>query len=90
MEKLNIIGYFKDVTNTETPDGKLYDEKLLYIVVYENGYIDGSKTWLEYYNILDGHGEIKDIEYLNLCEKITKEQYIEATKQWHTPKEYIS
>lgn len=87
MEKMNIVGYFK-----ESPiinESGEQDKKRLYIVVFENGAIDGEKKWLEGYNIIEGHFELKDIAYLISCREITKEEYMNATKGWHTPKEYL-
>ena len=88
-DKVNIIGYYKESTMFIDTESLNFNEKSLYMVVFENGYVDGSKTWLEGYNVIEGHFEIKDKSYLTTCEKITKEQYIEATKGWYTPIEYI-
>ncbi|MFJ7982463.1 hypothetical protein ACIQ1D_19600 [Lysinibacillus xylanilyticus] len=84
---MNIIGYYK-----ESPiinESGVQDEKQLYIVVFENGTKDGSKTWLEGYNIMQGHFELKDEAYLISCEKITKDEYMQATKGYFTPLEYL-
>ena len=89
MENLNIIGYYKESTVLVDTESLNFNEKSLYIVVFENRTVDGSKTWLEGYNVIEGHFELKDKSYLISCEKITKEQYIEATKDWYTPIEYL-
>lgn len=85
MENINVIGFFKEDKSVNFND----NEKLLYFVVFENSYIDGSKTWLEGYNVLDGHFELKDKEYLVSCQKITKEEYLQATQGCYTPNEYL-
>ena len=87
--KLNIIGYYKESVVLADTESRNFNEKSLYMVVFENSTVDGSKTWLEGYNVVEGHFEIKDKTYLISCEKITKEQYIEATKGWYTYPEYL-
>lgn len=87
MDKLNIIGYYKE--SPIVNEAGEQNEKLLYMVVYENNKIDGSQKWLEGYNVLEGHFEIKDKVYLHSCKKITKDEYKAATKGWYTPKEYL-
>lgn len=89
MEHVNIIGYYKEVGTDET------DEKLLYFVAYENelnysqnNKING-KTWLEGFNVIDGHFQLKDRNYLTKCKKITKVEYKAATKGLYTPIEYL-
>ncbi|UUV46135.1 hypothetical protein [Bacillus phage vB_BanS-Thrax1] len=85
MEHINVIGFYKESEVVVKTD----NEKLLYFVVFENGYTDGSKTWFEGYNVIDGHFELKDKEYLVSCQKITKEEYLQATKGFYTPNEYV-
>ena len=89
MDKLNIIGYYKESAVLADTESHNFNEKSQYIVIFENSTIDGSKTWLEGYSVIDGHFELKDKAYLISCEKITKEQYIEATKGFYTPPEYL-
>ncbi|AID17748.1 hypothetical protein JBP901_gp035 [Bacillus phage JBP901] len=86
MENVNVIGFYKDNNENVTQIG---NERLLYFVVFENGYKDGSKTWLEGYNVIDGHFELKDNEYLSSCVRITKEEYLQETKGFYTPVEYL-
>lgn len=89
---MKIIGYFKD-NNINSVE--LISDKLLYFVAYENSYNDnarkiyGNKKWIEGYNVYDGHFEIKNKKYLDVCEKISKDQYLKATKGWYTPEIYL-
>lgn len=83
-EKLYIVGYFR-----EHPDVAGMDEAALTIVVFENSLKDGSRTWLEGYNVQSGHFELKDAGYLKTCTRITREAYLQATQGWHTPPEYL-
>ena len=83
---MKIIGYYKE---PKSIDIKQDNEKYFYIVVFENSTIDNTKKWLECYNVMTGHEEIKDKEYLSLCEKISKKEYMKATKGWFTPQEYL-
>jgi len=85
MQKLNVIGYYKE---SEVVHDEVLNDKLLYMIVYENSTVDGKKTWLEGYNVFEGHFEI-DKQYLISCKQITKEEYLQATKGWYTPKEYL-
>ncbi|UUV46651.1 hypothetical protein [Bacillus phage vB_BanS-Thrax3] len=88
MEKVSVIGFYKE--SQEQLENDIVDnEKLLYFVAFENSYVDGSKTWFEGYNVIDGHFELKDKEYLVSCQKITKEEYLQATAGYYTPNEYI-
>lgn len=82
MEKVNIIGYFKE-------DGsKSEQEELHYFVAFENSNSMGG-TWIEGYNVLDGHFQLKDASYLSECKEITKDEYVKATSKYRTPKEYL-
>lgn len=85
-EGIKVIGFYKS-NKEDFPSHTT--EKLLYFVVFENGYEDGSKTWLEGYNVIDGHFELKDNEYLSSCERITKEEYLKETEGLYTPVEYL-
>lgn len=84
---MNIIGYYKE--SAVINEAGEQNEKLLYMVVYENSKVDGSHKWLEGYNVLEGHFEIKDKDYLHSCTKITKEEYTAVTAGWYTPDEYL-
>lgn len=90
MKKVKVLGYFKDeLAQLETDEKKNINEKLLYFVAFKNSTIDNSKKWIEIYNIFEGHFELKDEDYLKFCNKITKEQYKQATKGYYTPIEYM-
>ena len=89
MGKLNIIGYYKESKVLHETESRNFNERSLFTIVFENNTIDGSKTWLEGFNVVEGHFEMKDKVYLQSCEKITKEQYMEATKGWYTPSDYL-
>ena len=83
---MKVIGYYKESKPAEMDQG---NEKHFYIVVFENNTTDNKRKWLECYNIMEGHEEIKDKEYLSLCKKISKEEYMKATEGWYTPQEYL-
>lgn len=87
MKQINIIGYYKESPLINKQGKK--NENFLYMIVFKNSTLDGSKEWLEGYNVMDGHFEIKDKKYLLSCEEVTKNQYIEATKGWYTPETYL-
>lgn len=79
--------YYKDVANND------YKKELLYIVVYENSreLHDGHfESWLEGFNVLDGHFELKDKLYLEeCCIEVSKEEYLLFTKSYFTPEVYL-
>lgn len=77
-----IIGYFLDEGVTRA-DAKAKDA----FVVFENGNDD--KIWLELYCPVGQHSELKDDSYLDVCETITKDEYKQITKGFHTPGEYL-
>lgn len=86
--KENIIGYYKE-SEVIKDSLELANEKLLYFVAFENSTIDNSKQWIEGFNVLEGHFELEDRKYLLSCNKITKDEYLKATKGFHTPREYL-
>ncbi|QOV08468.1 hypothetical protein Kirov_269 [Bacillus phage Kirov] len=88
MEHINVIGFYKESQN----ENEVYTEKLLYFVVFENSNNDHlqPKKWMEGYNVIDGHFVLRDEKFLDTCEKITKEEYLQATKGYHTPEIYIN
>lgn len=90
MEHVKVIGFFKE--NKAVDNDVMENEKLLYFVAFENSNNDHlqPKKWMEGYNVLDGHFVLRDVEYLDVCEKITKEEYLQATKGYHTPEIYIN
>lgn len=83
MEDINIIGYYKESYAVVQTD----NDKLLYFVAFEND--NGRESWIEGYNVIDGHFEIKDPKYLISCKKINKDEYLNATKGYYTPKDYL-
>lgn len=89
MYYVNILGYFKE----KREDGGKSKEELLYFVAYENeknySSYDTERKWVEGFNVIDGHFQLKDKGYLEECERITKEQYVEATKNYKTPEIYL-
>lgn len=87
MEHVKVIGFFKE-SQVVSED---CNEKLLYFVAFENSYNDHlqAKKWMEGYNVIDGHFVLRDTKFLNTCEKITKEEYLNATQGYHTPECYI-
>lgn len=86
MENINVLGYFREseVLNDA-------DEKLLYIVAFENSYNNhlNNRKWIECFNVIDGHFVLRDEKYLISCEEITKDDYTNATKGYYTPMEYL-
>jgi hypothetical protein len=88
MENINVVGYYKESKVVNDSD----NEKLLYFVAFENSYNNhlNNKKWTEGFNVVDGHFVLRDEKYLISCEKITKEDYINATKGYFTPQEYIA
>lgn len=82
MEQLQVLGYFYDRnTDNETSDN------LKYIIAIVNN--NDKRKWIEGYNIMDGHFEIKDELWLSSCLKITKDEYLKGTKGFYTPVEYL-
>lgn len=43
-----------------------------------------------YYSPSGGHGELKDMKYLEECEEITLLQYKDITRGYWTPIDYLS
>lgn len=84
LKHANIIGYFKE----SGVDVNTSNKKLLYFVAFENSNKD--KKWIEGYNIIDGHFVLRDEKYLISCKRITKEEYLNATKGYYTPEEYLA
>lgn len=94
LEHVNLLGYYKEGEIVHN-ENEIINPKLLYFVAYENelNYSqkckNEGKKWIEGYNVIDGHFQLKDRAYLISCKKITKEQYIEGTKGMYTPKIYL-
>lgn len=92
MDHIEILGYYKEIVED---DSKVKD-KTLYFVAYENErngteeeMRTGDKVWVEGYNVIDGHFQLEDKAYLEECEQITKEEYLEGTKGFYTPEAYL-
>ena len=87
MEHINVVGYFKESRVVNDVD----NERLLYFVAFENSNNDHlkNKKWIECFNVVEGHFVLRDEKYLISCKKITRDDYVNGTKGWHTPKEYI-
>lgn len=93
MEHINILGYFKEKESEVIYNPK--NKKLLYFVAYENSYNysqkdqEEGKKWVEGFNVIDGHFQLVDRKYLISCEQVTKDEYLNATKGYHTPEVYL-
>lgn len=81
------VKYYRDIAN----DWELVEHN--YIVVYENSreLHDGHlESWLEGFNVFDGHFELKDESYLDkCCVEVSKEEYLLFTKSYYTPEVYL-
>lgn len=91
MEHIKVLGYFRE-SEVINPTS---DEALLHFVAYENSYNYSQKDkkegkkWVEGFNVIDGHFQLIDRKYLNSCKKVTKDEYLKATKGYDTPKTYL-
>ncbi|PAV30228.1 hypothetical protein CIL05_07105 [Virgibacillus profundi] len=91
MEHIKVLGYFKESEVVFNPE----NEKLLYFVAYENSYnysqrdqLEGKK-WVEGFNVMDGHFQLMDRNYLISCKEISKYEYLKATEGYVTPEVYL-
>lgn len=79
MSEIEVIGYFAPKGEERTP---------INIFVVLNEYHDINKKYLVCYAPIGQHGAL-DPEYLKACERITKEEYLKASKGIYTPEEYL-
>lgn len=91
MEHIKILGYFRE----NEVDNPTSNEALLHFVAYENEY-NGTqneklkgKKWVEGFNVIDGHFQLIDRDYLISCKEVSKEIYLQATKGYNTPDIYL-
>ena len=54
-----------------------------------NETVDGKRNWLDSYCVVGQHSEIKDLNYLEQCAEISKEEYIKRTSGLYTPIDYL-
>lgn len=79
MEEIKIIGYFVDVNGDKTKAENVF-------VAIDD--IANSRGDLTVYCPIGQHSSAS-LDYIKECKEITKEEYLEASKIFYTPKEYL-
>lgn len=79
MKQPKVIGYYIDKGGSLSP-GEVF--------IAINRFWDWQGKYITAYCPIWQHGPL-DKGYLKECYKITKEQYIQASKGFYTPKEYL-
>lgn len=74
---MNIVGYF-----VHKDDKEINSWTAMVVIESENQ--------MQCYTGQEGHNDIKYRGWLDELVPITKEQYLEASRLFHTPEEYIS
>jgi ribosomal protein S27E len=72
-----VLGYFVDNGGDKTSSWDVF-----VAIVSEDG------EYLGHYCPQTGHGDLQK-GYLETCQRITKEEYLEASKLFYTPKDYL-
>lgn len=72
---VKVLGYYVDREEQPTPS-----------TVFVAFQLDGHYG---HYCPVGQHGDLKDISYLNECRKISKEEYLEVSKGYYTPLDYL-
>jgi len=72
-----VLGFFVDINGDKTAASDVY------IAIHNIG-----ADYLECYSPTEQHGSI-DEGYINACERITKEEYLAASKGFFTPPDYL-
>ncbi|MCR8994611.1 hypothetical protein [Brevibacillus laterosporus] len=80
MKKVENLGYYIHKDYAEL-------EPLNLMIIYEDCHEVHGK-FLTMYNPVEAHREI-GYDYFGECIQITKEQYLEASKGYYTPSEYL-
>lgn len=72
---VKVVGYFVELSGT-------LEDRDVFVAID-----DGGNRYTSY-SVKDGHAQA-DKGYVKDCKEITKEQYKEATKGYHTPEDYL-
>lgn len=89
VDHIKVLGYYRE------REEKGNKEELLYFLAYVNSYNQNDESrqkgidWVEGYNVIDGHFQLYEGSYLNECDEVTKEDYLEGTKGYKTPELYL-
>jgi hypothetical protein len=79
----NIIGYYSD---KDADKDKPLSPDSVFVAIDEPW--DYTGKYITAYCPIGQHGAL-DRDYLKECSKITREQYIQASKGFYTPEEYL-